>query len=63
LLSGRNRKGVAQFVGKCLSGCSEKKQKPGDAYEPMVKLSTKKTTNQVIIIVEDNGMGIPAMNL
>jgi two-component system NtrC family sensor kinase len=38
---------------------SEKKKSAGAAYEPIVTVSTKKSGNQVSIIVSDNGNGIP----
>ncbi len=38
---------------------SEKEKSAGAGYEPTVSVSTKKSGNQVSIIVKDNGNGIP----
>jgi len=38
---------------------TEKKKQLGDAYEPTVSVSTKKTNNKIEIKVIDNGNGIP----
>ncbi len=37
----------------------EKKKKQPDGYDPIVKVSTKKNTDTVMITVKDNGNGIP----
>jgi signal transduction histidine kinase len=37
----------------------DKKMRIGESYEPAVSVSTKKTDDKVIIIVKDNGNGIP----
>ena len=38
---------------------SERKLQQPEGYEPTVSVSTKKTGNQVLISVKDNGKGIP----
>ncbi|WP_336517121.1 two-component regulator propeller domain-containing protein [Pollutibacter soli] len=38
---------------------SAENKEDGVAYEPAVTLTTKKTANQILISVEDNGIGIP----
>jgi len=38
---------------------TEKKQQPGESYEPTVTVSSKKIGDKVLIVVKDNGNGIP----
>ena len=38
---------------------AEKKRQSGEAYEPRIMVSTKKSGDKVEIIVKDNGQGIP----
>ncbi len=38
---------------------TEKKKLNGEGYEPMVTVSTKKTSGKIIVSVTDNGNGIP----
>jgi signal transduction histidine kinase len=37
----------------------EKRNQTGDKYEPIVSISTEKTGDKVLILVKDNGNGIP----
>jgi two-component system NtrC family sensor kinase len=42
------------------STVNEKRTTNSEAYEPTVTVSTKRTNNNVLISVKDNGPGIPA---
>jgi signal transduction histidine kinase len=42
---------------------SEKKKQIGEDYEPTISVSPKKSGNQILITVSDNGNGIPQKNL
>jgi signal transduction histidine kinase len=58
---------IPQDIGRVLQNLfanafysvSEKKKLQPEGYKPAVSISTKKLTNQIEIIVKDNGMGVP----
>jgi two-component system, NtrC family, sensor kinase len=41
----------------------EKKKQVGENYQPVVSVTTKKENNKILIIVSDNGTGIPPLTL
>ncbi len=41
----------------------EKKNRVGENYQPVVSITTKKDNNKILIIVSDNGTGIPPLIL
>lgn len=50
---------LLNIINNAFYSVNEKKKKLGDAYEPSVSLTTKKTKDQVEVTVKDNGFGIP----
>ena len=42
---------------------TEKKKQTGSSFEPFVSVTTKKENDKVIIIIRDNGIGIPLKSL
>ena len=50
---------ILNLINNAFYTVTEKKKLKPDGYEPTVILSTKKSDNSVIIMVKDNGEGIP----
>jgi signal transduction histidine kinase/ligand-binding sensor domain-containing protein len=50
---------ILNLITNAFYAVNEKKQGAGAGYEPTVSVSTKKTGNNVLISVMDNGNGIP----
>jgi two-component system, NtrC family, sensor kinase len=50
---------VLNLITNAFFAVTEKKKQLGDNYEPTVSVSTKKTGDKVLIVVKDNGNGIP----
>jgi signal transduction histidine kinase len=50
---------ILNLITNAFYAVTEKKKQSGDAYEPTVTLTTKKSGNSVLITVSDNGNGIP----
>jgi signal transduction histidine kinase len=50
---------ILNLITNAFYAVSEKKKQPGDDYEPIVTVSTKKVNGGVEVIVKDNGNGIP----
>ena len=50
---------VLNLINNAFYAVDEKKKKVGNAYEPIVSVSTKKSNGKVEIKVSDNGNGIP----
>jgi len=50
---------VLNLITNAFYAVSERKLQQPEGYEPTVSVSTKKTGNQVLISVKDNGKGIP----
>ena len=50
---------VLNLITNAFYAVSERKLQQPEGYEPIVSVSTKKTGNQVLISVKDNGKGIP----
>ncbi|MEP7229303.1 MAG: two-component regulator propeller domain-containing protein [Ginsengibacter sp.] len=50
---------LLNIINNAFYSVNEKKKKLGDAYEPSVSVTTKKTKGQVEVRVKDNGFGIP----
>jgi signal transduction histidine kinase len=51
---------ILNLITNAFYAVTAKKKILGDGYEPTVSVSTKRTGDEVIIIVRDNGMGIPS---
>jgi signal transduction histidine kinase len=49
---------ILNLITNAFYAVTEKKKQKGEAYEPVVSVSTKKTDGKVEIRVKDNGMGI-----
>ncbi len=50
---------MLNLINNAFYAVDEKKKQLGDAYEPMVTVSTKKNNDKIEIEVSDNGNGIP----
>ena len=50
---------MLNLINNAFYAVNEKKKQLGDAYEPMVTVSTKKNNDKIEIEVSDNGNGIP----
>jgi ligand-binding sensor domain-containing protein/signal transduction histidine kinase len=50
---------ILNLITNAFYAVSERKLQQPEGYEPTVSVSTKKTGNQVLISVKDNGNGIP----
>jgi two-component system, NtrC family, sensor kinase len=51
---------ILNLLNNAFYAVSEKKKQVGDAYEPIVSISTRKSRDNVLISVQDNGIGIEA---
>ena len=51
---------ILNLLNNAFYAVSEKKKQVGDAYEPIVSISTRKSGDNVLISVQDNGIGIEA---
>jgi C4-dicarboxylate-specific signal transduction histidine kinase len=50
---------ILNLITNAFYAVTEKKKQSGDAYEPTVSVTTRKSGNSVLITVSDNGNGIP----
>lgn len=50
---------LLNVIGNSLDAVLTKKKQIGSSYEPVVKITTRKTKNLVEVVIEDNGPGIP----
>ncbi len=50
---------ILNLITNAFYAVTEKKKQAGEAYEPTVSVTTKKTENRVFVTVMDNGNGIP----
>jgi signal transduction histidine kinase len=50
---------ILNLITNAFYAVTEKKKQLGEAYEPIVSVSTKKIANKIEIKVKDNGNGIP----
>ena len=50
---------ILNLINNSFYAVDEKKKQNGEGYEPIVSVSTKKTGDNVLISVKDNGYGIP----
>jgi len=51
---------ILNLINNAFYAVDEKRKQNGHEYEPMVRTSTKKSGNMVLISIKDNGNGIPA---
>jgi signal transduction histidine kinase len=50
---------ILNLINNAFYAVNEKKKQNPDGYEPVISVSTKKSGNNVLISVKDNGNGIP----
>jgi signal transduction histidine kinase len=51
---------ILNLINNAFYAVDEKRKQNGHEFEPMVRTSTKKSGNMVLISIKDNGNGIPA---
>ena len=50
---------ILNLITNAFYAVTEKRKSPGDGYEPVVTVATKKIKGAIEITVKDNGTGIP----